>query len=167
MRAHHSECVFPRGVEAKLPRLAYLIQANARKGANEGESRQKREDQLWRRADYKPDPDERINETQKNEVRRFRREVSETFGQSVLEVRRADLAHTIDRGRIRTGDYIRLRHWRSSQTEQQAVTRSRQGLHKAAVHRKPRATGKGSHPLEKFTKRGQLTGTSTRILVQF
>src|SRR5208282_3083150 len=132
MRAHHGECVFPRGVEAKLPRLAYLIQANARKGANEGESRQKREDQLWRRADYKPDPDERIDETQKNEVRRFRREIGETFGQSVLEVRWADLAHTIDRGRIRTRDHIKLRHWRSSQTEQQAVTRSQLGLHKAA-----------------------------------
>src|SRR5271157_1910436 len=126
MRAHHGECVFPRGVEAKLPRAAYLIQANSRKGANESEPRQKREDQLRRRADNKPDPDERIDETQKNKVRRFRQEVSETFGQSILEVRWADLAHTIDRGRIRTGDYIRLRHGRSSQTEQQAVTRSRQ-----------------------------------------
>ena len=86
MRAHHGECVFPRGVEAKLPRLAYLIQANAGKGANKSESRQKREDQLRRRADNKPDPDERIDETQKNEVRRFRREIGETFGQSVLEV---------------------------------------------------------------------------------
>jgi hypothetical protein len=38
------------------------------------------------RADNKPDPDERIDETQKNEVRRFRREIGETFGQSVLEV---------------------------------------------------------------------------------
>jgi hypothetical protein len=33
----------------------------------------------------KPDPDERVDETQKNEVRRFRREIIETFGQSVLE----------------------------------------------------------------------------------
>ena len=39
-----------------------------------------------------------IDETQKNEVRRFRREIGETFGQSVLEVRRADLAHTIRPG---------------------------------------------------------------------
>ena len=73
---------------------------------------------MRRRADNKPDPDERIDETQKNEVRRFRREIGETFGQSVLEVRWADLAHTIDRGRIRTRDHIKLRHWRSSQPEQ-------------------------------------------------
>src|ERR1019366_4761296 len=114
MRAHHAECVFPRGVEAKLPAVAYLIQANSRERANKSESRQKREDQMRRRADNKPDPDERIDETQKNEVRRFRREIGETFGQSVLEVRWADLAHTIDRGRIPTGDHIKMRHGRSS-----------------------------------------------------
>jgi hypothetical protein len=35
------------------------------------------------------------------------------------------------------------------------------------MHRKLRATGKGSRPLGKFMKRGQLIGTSIRILVQF
>jgi hypothetical protein len=35
------------------------------------------------------------------------------------------LSRRCDRGRIRTGDHIKMRHWRSSQTEKQAVTRSR------------------------------------------
>jgi hypothetical protein len=42
-------------------------------------------------ADNEPDPDERIDDTQKNEVRRFSQEIGETFGQSVLEIRGADL----------------------------------------------------------------------------
>ena len=32
MRAHHGECVFPRGVEAKLPRAAYLDKPIPAKG---------------------------------------------------------------------------------------------------------------------------------------
>ena len=77
-------------------------------------------DQMASIAEDRPNPDERIDETQKNEVRRFRREIVKTFGQSILEVRWADLAHTIDRRRIQTRDHIKLRHWRFSQTEQQA-----------------------------------------------
>jgi hypothetical protein len=81
-------------------------------------------------ADNEPDPDERIDDTQKNEVRRFSQEIGETFGQSVLEIRGADLAHR-----------------RSHQTSalmfppEPSNKRSRghgKALHKAAGHRKPR-----------------------------
>ena len=68
MRTYHGECVFSRAVEAKLPAAAHFIEADRRKRADEGESRQKREDQRRRTADNEPNPGERINETQENQV---------------------------------------------------------------------------------------------------
>jgi len=91
MRAHHGECVFPRGVEpsSRAWLISYKPMPQRANEANPIEA----EDQLRRRADNKPDPDERIDETQKNEVRRFRREIGETFGQASLRSAGRSCAH--------------------------------------------------------------------------
>ena len=84
MRSHHAEGIFPRRLEAEFPAAADLIKTDRRERSNEGETREKREEQRQGIADHEPNAGDGINETEENEMRGHRREIGKTFHQGLL-----------------------------------------------------------------------------------
>ena len=120
--------MLPRRLESEFAPPAYLVKTYRGEGAYQGKARCEWEEQRQRvvreRQGCQAYTDDRIDETDEDEVRGHRQKVVETLGQRILEVRRPDLAHgRMGRRLVRACDYVKVRHYRSPQPRRSRFTR--------------------------------------------